>query len=70
MSYIFLVKDQLANFLCSLQDLLTAKHDVTKETLPTKIPILMSDGLVSINIKQVEDSSPLFHLSWIHSSHH
>ena len=46
MSYLFLVKDQLKTFLCSLQDLLNAKHDVIKETLPTKVPILMSDGLV------------------------
>ena len=60
MSYLFLVKDQLTTFLCSLQDLLAAKHDVTKETLPTKIHILMSDGLAEEVAREKLELSPNF----------
>ena len=60
MSYLFLVKDQLTTFLCSLQDLLNSKHDVIKETLPTKIPILMSDGLVEEVTREKLELSPSF----------
>ena len=60
MSYLFLVKDQLTTFLCSLQDLLAAKHDVTKETLPTKIDILMSDGLAEEVAREKLELSPNF----------
>ena len=46
MSYQFINKDQLTTFLCSLQDLLSSKHEIVKENLPARIPIIMSDGLV------------------------
>ena len=60
MSYIFLVKDQLATFLCSLQDLLAAKHDVTKENLPPKIEILMNKGLAEEVAREKLEISPNF----------
>ena len=60
MSYVFLVEDQLATFLCSLQDVLAAKHDVTKKTLPKEIDIFMSDGLVEEVTREKLELSPSF----------
>ena len=60
MSYQFLTKDQLTTFLCSLQDLLNSKHEVVKETLPTRIPIIMSDGLVEAVTREKLELSPSF----------
>ena len=60
MPYVFLVKDQLHTFLCSLQDLLADKHKVTKENFPPKIEIFMDKDLEEEVAQEKLESSPNF----------
>ena len=53
-------KDQLTTFLCSLQDLLSSKHEIVKENLPARIPIIMSDGLIEKIGREKLELSPSF----------
>ena len=60
MKYVFLIKDQLRVFLCSLQDLLAEKHEITRNSFPANVKIQMVEGLEEEVAKERLESSPNF----------